>query len=233
MSIEAILGDHRIVPVLAFKSVDEALAVSRALVESGIVLLEITLRTPVALDCIRAVAAALPDARVGVGTIVDPAQVAAARGRSRVWCRQALRPDLAAAVRECDLPFLPGVATVSEALAARALGFRTLKFFPAHASGGASFLASLQDVLPDLGFCPTGGINQTNAGDYLRLGNVRAIGGSWMVRRDANGGIDLEQTRAAAEGLPHTTRVTDHCRRNCSSACITPRNSARPLSLPP
>lgn len=201
MSIEAILGDHRIVPVLAFKSVDEALAVSRALVESGIVLLEITLRTPVALDCIRAVAAALPDARVGVGTIVDPAQVAAARDAGAVFgVSPGFTTDLAAAIRECDLPFLPGVATVSEALAARALGFHTLKFFPAHASGGASFLASLQDVLPDLGFCPTGGINQTNAGDYLRLGNVRAIGGSWMVRRDANGSIDLEQTRAAAEG---------------------------------
>jgi 2-dehydro-3-deoxyphosphogluconate aldolase/(4S)-4-hydroxy-2-oxoglutarate aldolase len=201
MSIEAILGDHRIVPVLAFKSVDEALAVSRALVESGIVLLEITLRTPVALDCIRAVAAALPDARVGVGTIVDPAQVAAARDAGAVFgVSPGFTTDLAAAIRECDLPFLPGVATVSEALAARALGFHILKFFPAHASGGASFLASLQDVLPDLGFCPTGGINQTNAGDYLRLGNVRAIGGSWMVRRDATGGIDLEQTRAAAEG---------------------------------
>lgn len=200
MSIEAILGEHRIVPVLAFKSVDEALAVSRALVESGIVLLEITLRTPVALDCIRAVAAALPDARVGVGTIVDPAQVAAARDAGAVFgVSPGFTTDLAAAVRECDLPFLPGVATVSEALAARSLGFHTLKFFPAHASGGASFLASLQDVLPDLSFCPTGGINQTNAGDYLRLGNVRAIGGSWMIKRDAYDGIDLKETCAAAE----------------------------------
>lgn len=201
MTIEAILGDNRIVPVLAFKSVEEALAVSEVLVDAGIVLLEITLRTPVALDCIRAVANALPEARVGVGTIIDPGQVAAARDAGAVFgVSPGFTAELAAAVRHHHMPFLPGVATVSEALAARALGFRTLKFFPAQASGGAGFLASLQDVLPDLGFCPTGGINQMNAGDYLKLGNVRAIGGSWMIRRDATGSIDLEQTRAAAEG---------------------------------
>lgn len=201
MTIEAILGDHRIVPVLAFKSVDEALAVSQVLVEAGIFLLEITLRTPVALDCIRAVAEALPDARVGVGTIVDTGQVAAAQGAGAVFgVSPGFTAELAAAVRHHQMPFLPGVATVSEALAARALGFGILKFFPAQASGGASFLASLQDVLPGLGFCPTGGINEQNAGDYLALGNVRAIGGSWMIKRDAAGGIDLEQTRAGAEG---------------------------------
>jgi 2-dehydro-3-deoxyphosphogluconate aldolase/(4S)-4-hydroxy-2-oxoglutarate aldolase len=201
MGVEEILGHQRLIPVLAFRSVEEALAVSQVLFEAGIHLLEITLRTPVALDCVRAIASALPDARVGVGTIVDPAQVAAARDAGAVFgVSPGFTAELAAAVHHHQMPFLPGVATVSEALAARALGFDTLKFFPAQASGGASFLASLQDVLPDLGFCPTGGINQQNAGDYLALRNVRAIGGSWMIKRDATGGIDLGATRAAAEG---------------------------------
>ena len=200
MTIESILGDNRFVPVLAFGSVEEALAISEVLVQAGIPLLEITLRTPVALDCIRAVAGALPEARVGVGTIVDPEQVAMARAAGAVFgVSPGFSPVLAAAVRDQDLPFLPGVATVSEALAARALGFSILKFFPAEASGGAGFLGSVKDVLPDLAFCPTGGVSPANAAEYLALPNVRAIGGSWIVKRDNAGRVDLEATQVAAE----------------------------------
>ena len=168
MSMESILAGHRFVPVLAFTSVEEALAISEVLVRAGIPLLEITLRTPVALDCISAVAGALPEARVGVGTIVDPEQVALARAAGAVFgVSPGFSPGLAAAARNHDLPFLPGVATVSEALAARALGFSTLKFFPAEAGGGVRFLNAVKDVLPDLAFCPTGGVNPANAAPYL------------------------------------------------------------------
>ena len=200
MSIDDIVGADRIVPVLAFQSVDEALAVSRVLVGAGIRLLEVTLRTPVALDCIRELAAALPAACVGVGTVLEPAQLLAARRAGAVFgVSPGLTPALAEAIRAEDFPFIPGASSVSELMRAREQGFRLLKFFPAEAVGGARFIKSLQDVLPDVAFCATGGLNADNAAAYLGLRNVRAIGGSWMVVRDAAGEFDPAATRLAVQ----------------------------------
>jgi 2-dehydro-3-deoxyphosphogluconate aldolase/(4S)-4-hydroxy-2-oxoglutarate aldolase len=198
VSIESILHGNRIVPVLAFVSIEEALAVSTLLVSEGLELLEITLRTPLSLDCIRAVAQAVPGACVGVGTVLEPTQLLAAREAGARWgVSPGLTPRLADCIRELDFPFLPGVATLGEAMAARERGFRLLKLFPAQLCGGTAFLRAVAPVLQDIGFCPTGGINPENAADYLALGNVRAIGGSWMVKRRASGECDLEATRNA------------------------------------
>jgi 2-dehydro-3-deoxyphosphogluconate aldolase/(4S)-4-hydroxy-2-oxoglutarate aldolase len=199
VSIEAIVGAHRVVPVLSFGSTREAIAVSAALVESGLTLLEITLRTPVALDCIRAVASRFPQASIGAGTVLEPDQLLAAREAGASWgVSPGLTPRLADCIREQGFPFLPGVATVSEAMAARERGFRLLKFFPAESAGGVPFLRALGSVLPDTAFCPTGGIGPQNAAAYLALGNVRAIGGSWMTPRLASGECDIAATKAAA-----------------------------------
>ena len=202
MNITQILGNDRFVPVLAFRSVEEGLELGGLLLESGIRLLEITLRTPVALACIEAVSRAYPQACVGVGTVIEPAQLREARAAGAVFgVSPGLTDALAEAILADDFPFLPGAASVSEIMRARERGFRTLKFFPAEAQGGARFLRSLVDVLPDMRFCATGGIDANNAGQYLALPNLQAIGGSWMIRRGADGHIDTAATRAALEAL--------------------------------
>jgi 2-dehydro-3-deoxyphosphogluconate aldolase / (4S)-4-hydroxy-2-oxoglutarate aldolase len=202
MNITRILGADRFVPVLAFRSVDEALAISEVLLESGIRLLEITLRTPVALACIEAVSKACPQACVGVGTVIEPAQLLEARAAGAVFgVSPGLTPALAETILAEQFPFLPGAASVSEIMRAREMGFRMLKFFPAEAQGGARFLRSLVDVLPDMRFCATGGIDPGNASDYLKLPNLQAIGGSWMIRRRADGGFDAQATREALEAM--------------------------------
>jgi 2-dehydro-3-deoxyphosphogluconate aldolase/(4S)-4-hydroxy-2-oxoglutarate aldolase len=199
MSIDRILSTHRVVPVLSFQSVGDAIATSTVLVEAGLTLLEITLRTSLALDCIRAVSKALPQACVGAGTVLEPAQLMAAREAGASWgVSPGLTSQLADCILEQEFPFLPGVATVSEAMAARSRGFRLLKFFPAEAAGGVTFLRSVAAVLPDVGFCPTGGINPANAAGYLGLDNVRAVGGSWMIKQLISGECDIAATRIAA-----------------------------------
>ena len=202
MNITQILGNDRVVPVLAFRSVEEGLAISGVLVECGIRLLEITLRTPVALACIEAVATAYPQACVGVGTVIEPAQLREARAAGAVFgVSPGLTPALAEAILTEQFPFLPGAASVSEIMRAREMGFRTLKFFPAEVQGGARFLRSLIDVLPDMRFCATGGIDAGNMADYLKLPNLQAIGGSWMIRRGSEGHFDAAATRAAVRDL--------------------------------
>ena len=199
MSIESLIGDNGIIPVLVYRSVEEAVATSRVLVDAGIRLHEITLRTPVALDCISAVAREVPRAVVGAGTVLSPADLEAAIGAgARFGISPGLTPQLADAVTAHAFPFVPGAATVSEMLAARDRGFRVLKFFPAGPLGGPSYLRSLLEVLPDIRFCATGGITAANATDYLVLPNVCAIGGSWIVQRDAVDRVDLESTRQGA-----------------------------------
>ena len=200
MSTDKILGTRRIIPVLAFHSTEEALLTAQALVDGGVNRLEVTLRTPVALDSVSAIAENISDAVVGVGTVLKPEQLIAAK---RAGARFAISPGLTESLAECvadqQFPFIPGVATVSEAMRARELGFNLLKFFPAEQSGGAAFLKSVSSVLPDISFCPTGGVNPDNARSYLDLPNVRAIGGSWLVKRHENGTIDCDATLAAAK----------------------------------
>ncbi len=175
-----------VIPVLTVSSVEDGLAQARALTAGGLFAIEVTLRTPSALAAIRAIARDVPGAVVGAGTVVSVAQIdeAVAAG-ARFLVSPGATPDLARAAIGASAAFLPGCATVSEAMALREIGFRALKLFPAEAVGGARLLASFAAPLPDLRFCPTGGIDFGKAPEYLKLPNVACIGGSWMLPKDA------------------------------------------------
>lgn len=204
-NLNEILEAGKVIPVLAFTGLDEALLTCRTLYDAGLRVFEITLRHETALEVIRAVIADLPgDAYVGVGTVMTPALLQAAIDTGASFgVSPGLTPELAEAVRKSGWAFLPGVSTVSEAMVARSAGFSVLKFFPAEASGGVDFLKSAKAVLNDIKFCPTGGIKPANAGAYLSLDNVPVVGGSWMVVRDGNGLIDQKKTRDKTLEIRH------------------------------
>ena len=185
-NLRALLGTVPVIPVLTVGNVDSAVPLARALVEGGLRLLEVTLRTPVALDAMAAMIEAVPEAIVGAGTITKPADleaVAAIGGRFAV--SPGLTQDLRAAAADSPVPLLPGVATASEAMTAHDCGFDTLKLFPAEAVGGQALLRSLAGPLSHLAFCPTGGIGPNNYRAYLALDNVICVGGSWVAPKDA------------------------------------------------
>ena len=200
--MKTILGFTKVVPVLAFHSVEEALDVSEVLLEGGIRVLEITLRHPTGLDQIEAVSEKLPDAIVGAGTVMNPDLARRARDAGAVFgVSPGLSPDLVEALQDMDWAFLPGTATASEAMTAVANGFECLKFFPAEQSGGAGFLKSIGAVLPKVTYCPTGGISLAKAPDYLSLPNVPCVGGSWLTSRGSDGTIDLKDVKARVAEL--------------------------------
>src|SRR5580658_9145115 len=178
----AIMALAPVIPVLTVASVEDGLAQAKALVAGRLYAIEVTLRTPSALAAIQAIAKNMPDAVVGAGTIVSAEQInqAVAAG-ARFLVSPGAPPALAKAAAQSPVPFLPGCATASEAMALRDLGFRALKLFPAEAAGGVRLLASLAAPLPDLRFCPTGGIDLIKAPEYLKLPNVPCVGGSWML----------------------------------------------------
>ena len=194
-----------VIPVLTVRDVADGVAQARALVAGGLPAIEVTLRTPAALAAIAEIARSVPGAHVGAGTIVDPAQIqAAVDAGARFLVSPGTSPALAKAAAEAPIPFLPGVATPSEAMTLRALGFRALKLFPAEAVGGAKLLASIFAPLPDLVFCPTGGIDAAKAPSYLALGNVLCVGGSWMLPKaalEAGDYATVETLARAAAGL--------------------------------
>ncbi len=190
-----------VIPVVVVDSVDVAVPVARALVDGGLPVIELTLRTPVALDAIRAIADEVPEITIGAGTVVEPHQAkeAAAAGASFLVSPGAT-PGLLGAMRDSGLPFLPGTATVSEVLAALEAGCTDLKFFPAELSGGAPFLKGISTVVQAARFCPTGGITAASAPDYLALPNVGCVGGSWLTPADAIAAGDWARiSRLAAE----------------------------------
>ncbi|MCW2813424.1 MAG: 4-hydroxy-2-oxoglutarate aldolase [Nocardioides sp.] len=185
MSTPDLLDVVPVLPVVVLHRLEDAVPVARALVAGGLPAIELTLRTPVALDAVAAIAAEVPEILVGAGTVVTPGQAKeAADAGARFLVSPGATPSLLAAMDETGLPFLPGVATVSEALAALEAGCTSLKFFPAEASGGAAFLASVAAPVPAVRFCPTGGITPTNAASYLALPNVGCVGGSWLTPGD-------------------------------------------------
>lgn len=189
-----------VIPVLEFHSVDEALRVSEALVDGGLPVLEITLRTPVALEAMRAVAKALPQACVGAGTVLSVEQLHAVRDAGAQFAvSPGLTPRLAAGAQAAGVPLLPGVATPGEAMAALEAGYEFLKFFPAEAAGGVPMLKAWYGPLPQLRFCPTGGIDAARAPSYLALPNVVCVGGSWVVPKDAVAAGDWARIRGLAE----------------------------------
>lgn len=179
----ALLREARILPVVTVISAEQAVAIAHALVEGGLVAIELTLRTPAALDAIAAVKQAVPGIAVGAGTVLSAAQIAAARDAGADFLvTPGTPPALAQALVESGLPSIPGAATATELLALSALGFRVCKLFPASAIGGLALIRALRGPLPAMLLCPTGGIGETEAPQYLAEPNVVCVGGSWMVR---------------------------------------------------
>jgi 2-dehydro-3-deoxyphosphogluconate aldolase / (4S)-4-hydroxy-2-oxoglutarate aldolase len=182
VNIREIVALAPVIPVLTINELEHAVPLARALVAGGLRVLEITLRTPIALAAIDAIAKALPDAVVGVGTLTRAVDFAAAdRVGAQFGVSPGLTPELAAASRGARFPLLPGVMTPTELIAARAAGFNVLKLFPAEQAGGIGMLRALGAVFPDVSFCPTGGITRATATDYLGLSNVVCVGGSWVA----------------------------------------------------
>ncbi|SET55238.1 bifunctional 4-hydroxy-2-oxoglutarate aldolase/2-dehydro-3-deoxy-phosphogluconate aldolase [Oceanicella actignis] len=201
MNAEDVCRLAPVIPVLTVADARTAGPLARALTAGGLYALEVTLRTPAALDAIRAMAQEAPDAVVGAGTLTEPAHVEAALAAgARFGVSPGATPALLEAARAAGLPLLPGVATPSEAMAAMERGYRTLKFFPAEVNGGVAALRAWSGPLAELRFCPTGGISRANAPDYLALGNVLCVGGSWIAPPELIAAEDWEQiTRLAAE----------------------------------
>jgi 2-dehydro-3-deoxyphosphogluconate aldolase / (4S)-4-hydroxy-2-oxoglutarate aldolase len=185
MTLLQMMRASSVIPVLAIEDPAAAAPLARALVAGGIRTLEVTLRTEHGLAAIRAMSE-VPGAIVGVGTLTRPEQFAAARAAGAVFgVSPGLTPALAEAARKSGLPWLPGVMTPSEVMAARELGLRELKLFPAVPAGGVGMLNALYGPLPDVVFCPTGGIAQDSAAAFLACPNVACVGGSWLTPRDA------------------------------------------------
>ncbi|XVQ82376.1 bifunctional 4-hydroxy-2-oxoglutarate aldolase/2-dehydro-3-deoxy-phosphogluconate aldolase [Microbispora siamensis] len=173
-----------VVPVVVLDDAESAVPLARALVAGGLPVIEVTLRTSAALDAIRRIAAEVPEAVVGAGTVRSPEDVEAAIGAgARFLVSPGTTPGLLAAMLAAGVPFLPGVATATEAMTLAERGVRELKFFPAEPAGGVAYLKSLSGPLPDVRFCPTGGITPSNAPAYLALPNVGCVGGSWLTPR--------------------------------------------------
>jgi 2-dehydro-3-deoxyphosphogluconate aldolase / (4S)-4-hydroxy-2-oxoglutarate aldolase len=190
-----------VMPVVVAESASDAVSIARALAAGGLPAIELTLRTPAALDAIRAIADEVPEILVGAGTVVTPTQIDTAVGAgAQFLVSPGTTRTLLQAMQDSGLPFLPGTATVSEVMAALEAGCTELKFFPAEASGGAAFLKSVAAPLPAARFCPTGGITAVTAASYLALPNVGCVGGSWLTPADAVAAGDWERiTRLAAE----------------------------------
>ena len=190
-----------VIPVIVIERAEDAVPMARALLEGGVRVLEVTLRTAAALKAIEAIARAVPEAIVGAGTLRSAAD---ARAAHAAGARFAVSPGYSAAVaaacRELALPLLPGVATASEVMQAADDGFRFLKFFPASAAGGPALLKAWASPFADISFCPTGGVGIDTATAWLELPNVVVVGGSWLTPADALAAGDWPRiTRLAQE----------------------------------
>ena len=202
MTLLDIMRSASVIPVIAIDDPEHAVPLARALVAGGICVLEVTLRTPHGLGAIRAMAE-VPGAILGVGTLTQPEEFAAARDAGAVFgVSPGLTATLIDASRKSGLALLPGVMTPSEVMAAREAGFRQLKLFPAVPAGGVGMLNAIGGPLPDVTFCPTGGISIETAPQFLACKNVACVGGSWLTPKDAiaagNWAHITELARAAA-----------------------------------
>jgi 2-dehydro-3-deoxyphosphogluconate aldolase/(4S)-4-hydroxy-2-oxoglutarate aldolase len=201
LRVDEVLAAASVIPVLEVEKLSDAAPLARALAEGGLRVVELTLRTACALDALGAMKAAAPSLIVGMGTVRTAQDIAASRvaGAEFLVSPGASRA-LLEALAESGLPALPGVATASEAMEAADAGFRALKFFPAEPAGGAPYLKSLAGPLPDLRFCPTGGVTPANAAGYFAIPSVACVGGSWIATRAAiTEGRFAEIARLAAE----------------------------------
>jgi 2-dehydro-3-deoxyphosphogluconate aldolase/(4S)-4-hydroxy-2-oxoglutarate aldolase len=203
-SLETVLDAASVIPVLTVDDAASAGPLARALAEGGLRVVELTLRTPAALDAMRVMQDAAPGLIVGMGTVRsgEDARRAADAGAAFL-VSPGLTPHLARAMLDTGLPCLPGVATAGEAMAAVEVGFAALKFFPAEPAGGIAYIKALAGPLPDIRFCPTGGISRERAADYLALKNVACCGGSWIATPEMVAGgewtLVTANARAAAD----------------------------------
>jgi 2-dehydro-3-deoxyphosphogluconate aldolase/(4S)-4-hydroxy-2-oxoglutarate aldolase len=208
LSLIDIMRTSVVIPVIAIDDIEHAVPLARALVAGGIRVLEVTLRTAHGLPAIRAIAEQVPDAIVGVGTLTQPEEFAASRDAGAVFgVSPGLTPALIAAARSSGLPLLPGVMTPSEVMAAREAGFRQLKLFPAVPAGGIGMLNALAGPLGDVLFCPTGGVSQDNAAQFLACRNVACVGGSWLTPKDALVAGDWDRITALARAASALRQV--------------------------
>ena len=205
MNLLEIMRTSPVIPVIAIDDIRHAVPMAQALVDGGIRVLEVTLRTRHGLAAIRAIAEQVPEAILGVGTLTRPEDFSAARDAGAVFgVSPGLTRDLVQAAQASGLPLLPGVMTPSEILAAREAGFFQLKLFPAIPAGGVGMLNAIAGPLPDVLFCPTGGVSQENAPQFLACKNVACVGGSWLTPRELLAAGDWDRIRAlatAAAGL--------------------------------
>lgn len=203
-ALDAVMSAAPVIPVIVIERADDAVPLARALVQGGLRVLEVTLRTPAALEAIGAMAA-VDGAIVGAGTVLDAQQYeAAAAAGAQFMVSPGLTEALAAHANGHRVPLLPGVATASELMRARELGFSRLKFFPAESAGGVNALKGFASVFRGLRFCPTGGITAASAPAYLALPNVACVGGSWLTPADAVASRDwprIEQLARQASAL--------------------------------
>ncbi|MFV2177877.1 bifunctional 4-hydroxy-2-oxoglutarate aldolase/2-dehydro-3-deoxy-phosphogluconate aldolase [Actinomadura sp. LOL_016] len=200
MNAEDLFDLAPVIPVVVLDDADAAVPLARALVAGGLPAIEVTLRTPVAIEAITRIAAEVPDAVVGAGTVVRPddAERSAAAG-ARFLVSPGCTERLQTAMAATGLPFLPGAATASEAIALLEAGVTAMKFFPAEPAGGIPYLKALNGPLPQVRFCPTGGVKPGNAADYLALPNVGCVGGTWLTPADAVRSGDWDAIRGLAE----------------------------------
>ncbi|EFL31741.1 KHG/KDPG aldolase [Streptomyces viridochromogenes DSM 40736] len=188
-----------VLPVVVIEDAADAVPLARALVAGGLPAIEVTLRTPAALEAIREITGQVPQALVGAGTLISPEQVTdVVAAGARFLVSPGWTDVLLEAMRGSGVPFLPGVSTTSEVVALLERGVREMKFFPAQAAGGTAYLKSLSGPLPQARFCPTGGIGPGSAPEYLALPNVACVGGSWMLPRDAIEARDWSRVEALA-----------------------------------
>ena len=171
-----------VIPVVTITDARRSIDLAQTLVEAGLPVVEVTLRTPAALDAIAAIAKAVPEAVIAAGTVVQPSQIReVVDAGAKLIVTPGTPLTLAEALAEAPIPVMPGCATASEAMTLMNLGFEVLKFFPAGVSGGAAWLKAVHGPLPNLTFCPTGGVDLANAPGYLALPNVACVGGTWVA----------------------------------------------------
>ncbi|MFZ2312359.1 MAG: bifunctional 4-hydroxy-2-oxoglutarate aldolase/2-dehydro-3-deoxy-phosphogluconate aldolase [Methylobacter sp.] len=181
-----ILNTCPVMPVMVIQNLDDAVPLAKALVAGGIKVLEITLRTPIALEAIRLISQEVEDAIVGAGTITTPELLKAAEDAGAVFAiSPGLTPTLLAAAKTGNIALIPGISTLSELMLGMEYGLDHFKFFPAEAAGGIPMLKSIAGPIPQVTFCPTGGISPENYNAYLKLSNVACVGGSWLAPADA------------------------------------------------
>jgi len=203
-----VLGNGPVVPVIVVEELDWAVPLARALLAGGVRVLEITLRTTIAVDAIRLVAREVPEAVVGAGTVLTPEQLRAVEDAGGLFAiSPGLTPSLLEAADGGGIPLIPGIATVSELMTGMERGYRHFKFFPAEAAGGVKALKAISGPFPRLAFCPTGGITPDNYRDYLSLDSVLCVGGSWLVPAEALKNNDWKRITSLASEAVAQARI--------------------------